>query len=57
LLLQAGVPIKVVSERLGHTKIAMTLDIYAHVLPAMDRDAAAAVGRLLAGTPNRSGQR
>jgi integrase len=47
LLLQAGVPIKVVSERLGHTTIAMTMDIYAHVLPAMDRDAAAAYARLL----------
>ena len=47
LLLAAGVPIKVVSERLGHTTIALTMDIYAHVLPAMDRDAAAAYGRLL----------
>lgn len=40
LLLGRNVPIKVVSERLGHTKIAMTMDIYAHTLPAMDRDAA-----------------
>ena len=40
LLLQAGVPIKVVSERLGHAQISLTLDIYAHVLPAMDADAA-----------------
>jgi integrase len=40
LLLQAGVPVKVVSERLGHATIATTLDTYAHVLPAMDRDAA-----------------
>jgi integrase len=47
LLLAAGVPVKVVSERLGHTKIAMTLDVYAHVLPAMDRDAADRFGRLL----------
>jgi integrase len=45
--LAAGVPIKVVSERLGHTTIALTMDIYAHVLPAMDRDAANAYGRLL----------
>lgn len=36
LLLQAGVPIKVVSERLGHTTIGVTLDVYTHVLPAMD---------------------
>ncbi len=41
LLLQAGVSAKVVSERLGHTTISMTLDIYAHLLPAMDQDAAA----------------
>ena len=41
LLLQAGVPVKVVSERLGHAQISLTLDIYAHVLPAMDADAAA----------------
>jgi hypothetical protein len=48
LLLAAGVPVKVVSERLGHTKVAMTLDVYAHVLPAMDRDAADRFGQLLA---------
>jgi integrase len=47
LLLQAGVPIKVVSERLGHATIAMTLDVYAHVLPAMDREAAERFGALL----------
>jgi integrase len=47
LLLQAGVPIKVVSERLGHSRVAMTLDVYAHVLPAMDRAAADAIGALV----------
>lgn len=47
LLLEQGVPIKVVSERLGHSTIAMTMDVYAHVLPAMDRDAAAAIGATL----------
>jgi integrase len=41
LLLQQGVPMKVVSERLGHAKISMTMDVYAHLLPAMDEDAAA----------------
>lgn len=40
LLLQRGVPIKVVSERLGHSTIAMTMDTYAHTMPAMDREAA-----------------
>lgn len=43
ILLEQGVPIKVISERLGHTTIAMTMDTYAHLLPAMDEDAA---GRL-----------
>lgn len=49
LLLQRGVPVKVVSERLGHSTVAMTLDTYAHVLPAMDRDAAQAIGAALDG--------
>jgi integrase len=47
LLLFAGVPIKVVSERLGHTTIAMTMDVYGHVLPAMDADAATRLEDLL----------
>jgi integrase len=33
LMLLAGVNAKAVSERLGHSSIAITLDIYAHVLP------------------------
>ena len=36
----AGVPIKVVSERLGHANISITLQIYGHVLPNMQREAA-----------------
>jgi integrase len=38
-MLAAGVPVPVVSQRLGHATVSMTLDIYAHVLPAMDADA------------------
>ena len=49
LALQEGNNPKVVQERLGHQKIATTLDIYAHVLPAMDQDAANAVGALIHG--------
>lgn len=30
---------KVVSQRLGHTTITATLDVYAHVLPSMDDEA------------------
>ena len=47
LLLQQGVAMKVVSERLGHRSIAMTMNTYAHVLPAMDAHAADVMGALL----------
>jgi integrase len=47
LLLQAGVPIKVVQERLGHKRIEITLNIYAHALPSMQQDAAAKLATLL----------
>jgi integrase len=39
-LLRLGVPAKVVSERLGHATIGITLDTYTHVLPGMQEDAA-----------------
>jgi integrase len=48
--LQAGVPVKVISERLGHASVAVTLRIYAHVMPGMDRDAANAVAGVILGT-------
>jgi len=40
LMLKAGVNPKVVSERLGHANISITLDIYSHVLPGMQEAAA-----------------
>ena len=42
-LLASGVHPKVASERLGHSKIGITLDLYSHVLPNMQTDAAALV--------------
>jgi integrase len=48
--LRVGVPVKVVSERLGHASVAVTLRIYAHVLPGMDRAAADAVAGVILGT-------
>jgi hypothetical protein len=45
--LLAGVPSKVVQERLGHKKIGTTLDPYAHVLPSIQRDAARQLAALL----------
>ncbi len=43
LALSAGVPMKVVQERLGHASIAITMDRYSHVLEGLDRDAAETV--------------
>jgi len=42
-LLAAGVHPKVASERLGHSKVGITLDLYSHVLPGMQADAASRV--------------
>lgn len=47
LALRAGVHPKVVQERLGHASIAITLDIYSHVSPAMQESAAATVAALI----------
>jgi integrase len=46
-LLKAGVPVKVVSERLGHATTSITMDVYAHVLPGMQEEAAAKVDAML----------
>ena len=49
IALAAGVPPKVVSEQLGHTSMAFTLDTYAHVLPHMQDEAAARIEAVLLG--------
>ena len=46
-LLKAGVPVKVVSERLGHATTSITMDIYAHTLPGMQAEAAAKIDAAL----------
>jgi integrase len=51
VLLRDGISAKVVSERLGHASIALTLDTYSHVLPDMQAPAAAAIGAALFGEP------
>jgi integrase len=50
LALLAGIPAKVVSDRLGHSTVAITLDTYSHVLPALQEDAATKVAALVFGT-------
>jgi integrase len=49
MALKAGVPAKVVQERLGHSSVTITLDTYSHVLPNMQRDAAERIAELMFG--------
>jgi integrase len=46
-LIASGVPIKVISERLGHSSIAMTMDIYGHLLDGQDEAASDAFDQAL----------
>ena len=48
-----GVNPKIVSEMLGHASIGITLDIYSHVLPAMQAQAAAAMDDALSNVAQR----
>jgi integrase len=54
-LLSSGVHPKVASERLGHSKVGITLDLYSHVLPNMQADAAALVDDSLRAPLNKRG--
>ncbi len=47
LLVAAGVPIRVVSERLGHATPTLTIETYQHVLPGMQADAARTFEQLI----------
>ncbi|MCU4885119.1 tyrosine-type recombinase/integrase [Bacillus cereus] len=47
LLLLQGVNPKIVSERLGHADVRITLDTYSHLLPSMQRDTATNFGKML----------
>lgn len=49
MLLRAGQPVKVVTQRLGHADVAVTMRIYQHVTAQDDREAADALGRALGG--------
>ncbi len=46
-LIGAGVDVRTVAGRLGHARASTTLDVYAHFLPARDREAAEILGALL----------
>ncbi len=47
LALQAGIHPKVVSARLGHATVSITLDTYSHAIPAMQEEAAALIAGLV----------
>jgi integrase len=52
-LLANGIHPKVASERLGHSKIGITMDLYSHVIPGMEADAAERVDEVLQAAINK----
>jgi len=48
LMLKAGASPKSISERLGHASISITMDVYAHLLPGIQEEAAQKFSKLLA---------
>ncbi|MBA3585588.1 MAG: tyrosine-type recombinase/integrase [Gemmatimonadetes bacterium] len=50
LALSASIHPKVVQERLGHSSVTMTLDLYSHAIPAMQADAADRIAVLIDAT-------
>ena len=59
IALEAGVHPKVVSERLGHATVGITLDLYSHVSPAIDEAAAETIAGMVSvpGHPRSSGEK
>jgi integrase len=55
LMLQQGVHPKIVSERLGHSGVSITLDTYSHVLPGLQAQAAAQLDLLIERARPQSG--
>lgn len=53
LLLKAGVPAKVVSERLGHASAAFTMDVYGHMMRGMQEEAAAKLDAMVGPMPEK----
>jgi len=55
--LASGVHPKIVSQRLGHSKVGITLDVYSHVIPGMQEDAVARVDEVLQNALNKRAAR
>jgi integrase len=47
LMLQIGIPLLIVSKRLGHAKPSITLDIYGHFMPSLQEKAAEIMDKLI----------
>jgi integrase len=47
ILIDAGIDVLRISRRLGHSKVAITLDAYGHLLKGGDEAAASAIGKVL----------
>ena len=47
LMLNHGIPILIASRRLGHSKASITLDIYGHLMPNKQEEAAELLDRLM----------
>jgi integrase len=54
-MLAEGVHPKIVQERLGHASIAITMDIYSHVMPNMQPAAAAKIDEALKAAQKKNG--
>jgi len=56
LLLAQGVHPRVIREILGHSQIAVTMNLYAHVIPAMRKEVAGQMDAILSPPPADKGQ-
>lgn len=52
-MLASGVPPKVAAERLEHANPTLFTNLYSHVTPSMQRDAATRIGEMLFGADHR----
>lgn len=55
VMLKSNVHPKIVSERLGHSRVALTMDTYSHVIPGMQEEAAAAIDAAFGAAVNKPG--
>ena len=55
MLIDAKVPLKVISERVGHSSVNTTLNIYSHALKEMDQEASDKISNVLFGSERKMG--